>query len=284
MTPDTPAAAGDKPPLYDFCLWPYEPQAPLEGRRPFADLLAASFALAPEPDRLHEVSRRCVADLGPDKTVWGVKWDGTRMSWELYFYDYARQRRRTGVDWLLRSFDVPAWRGLRDPAHLTYFMVSVELDGHGRFAPSIDLYLGASGGTLSAGRCHALDASGLAFKHLYYFYDARRDRAAVLDALSSSVHLPAAGLRPEALLWPELAACQTLVVAHKRQADGLYYSRTPAGPSAWFLRRMGFPAPLPDLLASPSGPWDHLLFDLGVDFRLGARGVEFFRGAFYGVV
>ena len=97
--------------LYDFCLWPYEPLTHAAGKRPYSDLLRESFELAPRPDRLQGLLKRVQDALGPQATVWGIKWDGQALSWELYFYDYARLERSVSIE-RLRAV-LPAQRANR---------------------------------------------------------------------------------------------------------------------------------------------------------------------------
>lgn len=286
MRPDAAAPAGMAAagPLYDFCLWPYAPLSDPAGKRPFSDLLELSFGLSEAPAALADVSRRCVEAFGRNATVWGIKWDGARLSWELYFYDYARLDRRVSLEAVRRVLDVPAWRALPVMEHVPYFMCSVELDARARFTPSVDLYVGTPGSEVSAGLCYACGPCGPAFKNIYYFFDAKRQHDEILDKLACSMHLTAGAGAPQDLLWPQTRQCETLVVANKRLNDGIYYSRVNVGQTLWFMRRMGYPAAICDHLARNVGDFAHLLFDLGVDFRAAPGRVDFFRGAFYGVV
>ena len=270
--------------LYDFCLWPYAPRVPLAGKRPFAELLQASFDLVAGGATLRAIADRCMQELGPQATVWGIKWDGRRLFWELYFYDYARLQRRVSVPRLKALFPQAAWSGIADVEHVPYFMFSLDLDDSGQWGPGVDVYVGTPGSEVSAGLCYACTEQGRAFKNIYYFFDAKRDRPHVLEKLSSSLHLPARPVPLGQLLWPQVSDCQTLVVANKRHNDGLYYSRVPVGQALWFMRRNACPEALCAYLERQQADFSHLLFDLGVDFHAEGGELTFFRSAIYGVV
>jgi hypothetical protein len=270
--------------LYDFCLWPYEPLVDPRGKRPFRDLLSASFDCVPGAAALEEVRRQCTEAFGENAVVWGVRQGAHGLSWELYFYDYARQQRRVSIDSVRKALALPPLEPGERLEHLPYFMCSVEVDAHGQVSPLIDVYVGTPGSEVSAGLCYAFDGKSLTFKNLYHFYETARSRTEVLDQLACSMHLPSGFDAIDSLLWPQVADCRTLVVANKRLCDGLYYSRVDASQALWFMRRCRFAGPLVTHLERNLADYAHLLFDLGVDFRNARGRLDFFRSAFYGVV
>lgn len=268
--------------LHDFCLWPYEPLTDPAGKLPFSTLLRASFALASQPGRLVSLLERLQGELGAQATVWGVKWNGQAPSWELYFYDYARTDRLLSIE-RVRDILGLYWSDAPDVAHIPYFMFSLEVDADGRITPGADVYVGSPGSEVSAGLCYACSGDSASFKNFYHFFEASREFDQVLAKLSNSIHLPFPRPNLDELLWPRTRHCQTLVIANKRSADGVYYSRVSVAELIWFLARMEFPATLQEWLRAESAAYSHMLFDLGVDFRAHNHGIEFFRGAFYGV-
>lgn len=268
--------------LYDFCLWPYEALTCTTGKRPYSDLLLASFDLAPRPGRLQQLLDKLQAKLGPQATVWGIKCDGKRLSWELYFYDYARTDRQVSIE-RLQVMLGQDWTSAPQVSHVPYFMFSLEVDGEGRISPGADVYVGSPGSDVSAGLCYSCVGNSVSFKNFYHFFDAQREFESALEKLSNSIHLPAPLPELDEMLWPRARQCQTLVIANKRAADGIYYSRVNAGQLVWFAERMGYPDRLRQWLAAECDSYSHMLFDLGVDFRALDGRIEYFRGAFYGV-
>jgi hypothetical protein len=268
--------------LHDFCLWPYEALCDTAGKRPYSDLLRASFAQSTRPQQLEALLTELQQELGEQATVWGVKWDGQSLSWELYFYDYARTGREVSIA-RLQAVLGSRWTEAPRVEHIPYFMFSIEVDGEGRVAPGADVYVGSPGSDVSAGLCYACVGDAITFKNFYHFFDGQRGLEPALEKLSNSMHLPNRLPAVDELLWPMTRRCQTLVIANKRAGDGIYYSRVRADQLAWFASRMGFPASLRQWLDKELDAYSHMLFDLGVDFRQHEGRVDFYRGAFYGV-
>ncbi len=279
------AGAGD--PALDFCLWPYDPpRPPAAGALRSEALLHASFAAAGAPAAMAGLVDRLRDRWGPFATVWGMKWGPAGASWEFYFYDYDRERRRHGIaDFrdatagLIRC-DLPV------PDHIPYFMFSVEIGAaHLAGAPldQIDLYIGNPGSTVSSGICYGLTAAGRQMRNFYFFFDAAREAGAIRDKLTESAHLDLRRLDLDALLWPEMAGARTVVVANKQARDGLYFSRIGVDALAVFLRRLTFPAPLIDYLERNRGALAHHLFDVGWDYDVAADGgIVPVKGSIYG--
>ena len=85
----------------DFCLWPYEPLTPVAGKLRNEAVLWAATRLDPQGEALMAVIRALQAELGRGQTVWGLKQAEGRLSYELYFYDYARTGRQVSVERVL---------------------------------------------------------------------------------------------------------------------------------------------------------------------------------------
>jgi hypothetical protein len=277
----------DSPPgtlasLYDFCLWPYEPLTQPVGKHPFSHMLRASFQLAQRSDRLLGLLERIQDAIGPQATVWGIKWNRQVLTWELYFYDYARLKRTISIE-RLRAVLGQDWTGPPEIEHIPYFMFSIEVNDLGEISPVVDIYVGVPGSIISAGLCYSYDNDGIRLKNLYHFFDAKHEFEEVLHKLSNSIHLPSTIPDLDELLWPQVRHCQTLVVANKRAADGLYYSRVGVEQLCWFADRMDYPVSFRRWLEAEREGYSHMLFDLGVDFRTRDGRLEFMRGAFFGV-
>ncbi|MDP2087009.1 MAG: hypothetical protein Q8K20_17585 [Gemmobacter sp.] len=277
-------------PAMDYCQWPYDPPAaPGPGAWQSSALLYQSFAVAGLSDRMLALCDALRAAVGPFRTVWGVKWAGDRLSWEFYFYDYARMQR---------SFDTAAFRRATDGLlHLTppdaddhpYFMFSVEVDARhidaGTPVDQIDLYIGNPGSAVSSGICYGLSRAGMEMRNFYFFFDAKAHFHDIREKIVSNAHVPLRRLRIEDILWPEMETAQTIVVANKRHNDGLYFSRIRAGLLVTFLDRLAFPAPIRAFVRENRARFDHLLFDVGYDYLPAPTGgVRLLKGSFYGLL
>jgi hypothetical protein len=72
-------------------------------------------------------------------------------------------------------------------------------------------------------------------------------------------------------------------VANKQGHDCVYFSGVNVDQLAFFLARFGYPQPVQDFVRTHRGQLDHLLFDVGFDYRgEGARVVPL-KSGYYGV-
>lgn len=285
MSHDEPSAPGDA--YRDFCLWDYAPAAPPEGKLRAAGLLWEALAHMQAPPFFAEALRALRAALGQGAVVWGLKHAAGTISLELYFYDYARMERRVSIERILRilspwiACEVPA------PPGCPYFMVSLDLDAQvaaSRRIPALNVYLGNPGSSVSSGMSCEVTADGIELRNIYNFFDANNEGSAIRRKIVESARLDLRHYRHDMLLWPEMAGCRTVVVANKRTADGLYYTRLRVGQLLWFLRRCGFPAPLVAAIEARRDRLDHLLFDGGFDFRMVGSRMEITKSAYYALL
>lgn len=274
-------------PQYDFCLWEYQPPAPSEGKLRSVNLLLNSFEAEGLGGRGLDIVAALRRGLGESRSVWGIKQEAGRTSWEFYFYDYARQERERSIPRVLEIIrpwvpcDIPTSE--RQP----YFMFSIDLGREqlveGRPLEEIQMYIGNIGGTVSSGICYAVTREQTRLKNLYYFFDARAEMENIIGKMTSSVHLDVPGLNLDSVLWPDLRTCQIIVVSNKQQRDGLYFSRIDLGQLLIFLERMGYPQEQVRFVSENRGKLDHLLYDVGFDYCVENGSLRIVKSAWYGV-
>ncbi len=282
-----PENSGGDEPQYDFCLWEYPPPAPSQGKLRSVNLLFNSFeaeGLGGRPLELVAALRR---GLGERRTVWGVKREGARTSWELYFYDYDRLQRSRSIPRVLDTIRpwVPCEVGTSE--RQPYFMFSLDLGRDqlvdGRPLDEIQMYIGNIGGTVSSGICYEVTREQTRMKNLYYFFDARTEMENIVGKLTSSVHLDLPGLDLDAILWPEMRGCQIIVVANKPQRDGVYFSRIGVDQLLVFLQRLNYPEEHVRFVSENRGRLDHMLYDVGFDYCVENGSLNIVKSAYYGI-
>jgi hypothetical protein len=272
---------------FDFCLWEYLPPSPSAGKLRSINLLSNSFAAAGLGQRAHEVTRAIRQGLGESRTVWGVKLEGGSVSWEFYFYDYDRVERERSIPRVLELIRpwVPCEVGTSE--RQPYFMFSLDLARPqlelGRPMDEIQMYIGNIGGTVSSGICYAVTRDQTRLKNLYYFFDARTEMENIVGKMTSSVYLDLAGFDLDAILWPELRSCQIIVVSNKQERDGVYFSRIDVDQLLFFLKRMRYPADHVEFVERHRGQLDHMLYDVGFDYRVENGELKIVKSAYYGV-
>lgn len=260
----------------DFCLWDYDPVAPPEpGTLRQSAFLAASFDMVPHGTAVAEAFGRIRDRWGAFQTVWGIKSAPTGLSWELYFYDYDREDRRTGIAALADCLPGLCAPNLAAADEWPWFMFSVEFDAatlSGQGIPSVDLYFEGDGGTISAGLSFVWDGKTRTPKNDYRFYRSGPDRAQVMRDLTDLPPLPGP-------LTPGRYGEEVFVISRKSHSSAVYFSRADVAATLRFAVETGFHPGLTSILAQDLPRLAPYRFDLGVDYN--ADGLR--RSAIYGV-
>ena len=275
-------------PVRNYCLWDYSPVAPVEDKFRSANLLYQSFDHAAIDERAYAVVEAMRDAIGPFRTVFGIKLVGGRLAWEFYFYDYERQARDLSAGRVLAA--IAPWVGsdLVVNENLPYFMFSLDLDADvaagRRGLDVVHLYIGNPGSTVSSGIAYGLRRSGLALENFYFFFDASTQLALAADKISCSAHLDMTRLSIDQVLMPELRTCRTICVANKQGHDCVYFSGVDVDQLAHFLERMDYPPAIRSFVGEYRSQLDHLLFDVGFDYRAEGDRLVVLKSGYYGVL
>ena len=278
-------AAGER--LADFCLWDYAPPAPPVGKMRSANLLWRAIACAGDAPHLVACCEALRRALGPGQTVYGVKKYNDRLTFEFYFYDYARLERQVSIERVLKAL-APVACALPSVAGRPYFMFSVDLDEEiasgRRPLEAINIYVGNPGSQVSSGICYEHSAAGCKLANFYFFFDAKREMAEIAAKAACSAHHDLRRFPHAEAFRPDLRDCQVVVVANKPRNDGLYFSRLPVDPFLAFLRREGFPEGLVAFAEAHRDRLDHMLYDVGLDYVVEEGALRVIKSAFYGLL
>ncbi len=272
---------------YDYCLWQYRPVAPTEGKLRSANLLYDTFEMTRAPGSAHDVVRAIRERIGLFNTVWGVKQVEGRIAWEFYFYDYRRRARERSMAAVLDAIGPFIPSAVTGNERLNYFMFSLDLNHELLQGKSelrkIHMYIGNAGSTVSSGICYALTGSGTELENFYFFFDAKTEMDKVKGKLISSAFVDTTAIDMDRLLWPELRDCAVIVVANKQQNDALYFSRIDIDQLIFFLKTMHYPAPHVAFVEANRHRLDHLLYDVGIDYRMEGGELRFLKSGYYGI-
>ena len=279
-------APGDR--YADYCLWDYQPAAPPAGKLRSANLLWRAIEASGGGPHLKAACLALRAALGPFRTVFGVKQRDGRLSFEFYFYDYARLERQVSVSRVLQIL-APQVRCLLTPLERRpYFMFSLDVDEEiasgRRPLEIINLYIGNPGSSVSSGICYEQSATGLRLANFYFFFDAQKGMNEILAKVGCSAHHDLGDLPLRPVLRPELLNCRVIVVANKKANDGIYFSRIAVDPLLGFLEQERFPADLVGFVRRYRSELDHMLYDVGLDYVCEAGRVTVTKSAFYGLL
>jgi hypothetical protein len=286
--PDLPLLeSGPDDRYFNYCLEPYRPRRSWRGKLRSENLLWLSLDVGGALDALQPPLRALQDALGRDMTVWGVKWDGTTLFWEIYVYDPEREDPATRVGAIARVLQ--PWLQVVPTVADTvpHAMVSFDLDretaARGTI-PDVNVYMTGEQG--HAGRSYKVRAGSVELENTYRFMDPKREIRALLPLVKASVFIDYSDpSRLSKVLFPELFACAKVCVAKKRSRDGVYFSGIAVEQLLFFLRRFAYPAALRDFVTSHQSRLDHLSFDVGIDYCTDEAGaVAYPKTSFYGTL
>ncbi|MBK7859922.1 MAG: hypothetical protein IPJ65_15115 [Archangiaceae bacterium] len=271
----------------DYTLVPYQPVAQLDGKLRSVNALAETFAfegVEPEGRALIELLR---TGLGPFRTVWGVKVKPPAQvaGWELYFYDQQRVHADLSVEQVKQLVAPALTIGADVPPDVPWHMFSVELGVphlRERKPAAVDLYVSNNPFVKGTDRSYKVTGSTMELENVYSFHHPQTDVDEWLYRLSRGVHWDSKRVPLSALVPPELFSVGHLCVANKRRADALYFSRLTHGQLLFALKFYGVSGALPEYLAAAGPRFEHLLWDIGVDFVAREGGVQFTKVGVYG--
>lgn len=271
---------------HDFCLWPYSPPASPNNKFRSISQLFNSFYHMGLDDRYYDLIETIRQGMGEFQTVWGAKLLDNDMRWELYFYDYRRRERERSMTRLLdiiRPFikcDVPVNENLH------YFMFSIDLhagsfDGAGEL-DEIHMYIGNPGSTVSSGICYSLKKNETRLENFYFFFDAKKETEDIIAKTGCSGYVDFTTTGIDQVILPELKRCKVIVVANKQANDSIYFSGINIDQLIFFLKRMSYPDPVIYFAENNRGMLDHLLYDVGFDYRMEGQELVILKSGYYG--
>lgn len=279
------ATASD--PSLNYCLWPYPPQASAEDKFRSINILYQSFEYAGLGERAVDMVEAIRDEIGSFQTVFGIKLIGDRIGWEYYFYDYARRQRRVSISRVLRAIAPYVRTRLEVNESLPYFMFSLDLDqalvSGERDLDLLHIYLGNPGSVVSSGIAYAVTSRSTCLENFYFFFDAGSQMDDVAKKVENSAMFDASALSLDAVVLPELRRCRTICVANKRTHDCIYFSGIDIHQLIWFLDRLAYPDAIRGFFNANQSYLDHLLFDVGIDYRVSGGEIEILKSGYYGV-
>jgi hypothetical protein len=272
--------------FFDYCLWEYRPAVPYENKFRSSNLLFHAFDLSGVDERAFDLIRRIREAVGVSRTVWGVKQSGQRRAWEFYFYDYRRRERQRSISLILDAIRPLIPCTITANENLFYFMFSIDINNDliagSRELDEIHMYIGNPGSTVSSGICYSLTGRGRSLENFYFFFDAKKQMEDIIAKLACSAHIDTTKIDIAQILWPELKDCKTIVVANKQKNDCIYFSRIDVDQFIFFLKRLNYDDETVSFVERNRSGLDHLLYDVGFDYRMEGRDLVILKSGYYG--
>jgi hypothetical protein len=277
----------DQDHYFSYCWWPYHPVASVTDKFRPVNLLYQSFDLAGVEDSAFELVRTIQQAIGSFRTVYGVKVIGDRLAWEFYFYDYKRQERKVSIGRVLEAIRPQVASPIQANENLEYFMFSIDVDGDlvtgRRDLDVVHMYIGNPGSTVSSGIAYALTSRSTTLENFYFFFDAKRDLSEVADKIRCSAHVDAGQVELGRILVPELRSCNTICVANKKTHDTVYFSGVNVEQLLFFFHMLDYPSAIVEFVTRHKSKLDHLLYDVGFDYRAQGEQLVILKSGYYGV-
>lgn len=279
--------ASSRDPALNYCLWEYSPAQPAEDKFRSINLLFQSFEHAGIDPRGFEIVDAIREGIGPFRTVFGIKLLGQRLAWEFYFYDYERRQRTVSISRVLEAIRPLVPCRVTVSESLPYFMFSLDLDAElaagRREMDVVHMYVGNPGSTVSSGVAYAMREGDAKLENFYFFFDAATQLNDAAKKICNSAYFDETRFPLEAILVPELRECRTICVANKQTHDCVYFSGVDVRQLLHFLERLRYPAPIVAFVRDNLANLDHLLFDVGFDYRTEGDRISILKSGYYGV-
>jgi len=274
-------------PYFNYCHWPYDPPNPGTGKLRPSVLLFRAIADMPHGEWVRQIVQAIQRGIGDFRSVYGIKQIDGQWALEIYIYDYARQDRIVSIE---RLVDVCAGQ-LALPktanAKIPYFMFSFDLTeqaaAQNGTLDSVHVYIGNPGSEVSSGIAYEFTSQGRQLENFYFFFNAMRHEQEIKDKMQCSVFFESWNFPIEDLYRPELKQCRTICLANKRTCDTIYFSGVDVDQLLFFLRWQRYPDAFTQFIDARRSQLDHLLYDVGVDYRVINGGLEFTKHGIYGI-
>jgi hypothetical protein len=147
----------------------------------------------------------------------------------------------------------------------------------------VHMYVGNPGSTVSSGICYAMREESFTLENFYFFFDAATQMQQAGDKISCSAHVDPVNIDLDEILLPQLRDCQTICVANKQEHDCVYFSGVDVAQLLYFMHRLEYPEQTIAFVEQNRSMLDHLLFDVGIDYRVEGDEVVFLKSGYYGV-
>lgn len=271
----------------DYCLWEYPPQAAVHvGKFRSVNLMLQALDVTGQLEPGAAMIERLRAGIGRDRTVWGLKYKDGAIGWELYFYDYRRRDREVSITRTVRALAPPAGCPVPVNENLHYFMFSLDVDAPllagERPLDEIHMYVGNPGSSVSSGICYSLTPGRTRLENFYFFFDAAKEIDEIRAKVICSACVDMSQIALDEVLWPELTDCGVIVVANKQAHDGVYFSRITVDQLIFFLRRFDYPPKIRAFVEENRDRLDHMLYDVGFDYRMEDGRLRILKSGYYG--
>jgi hypothetical protein len=219
------------------------------------------------------------SEIGLNQTVWGVKNNFGRISWELYFYRHL-QPEKVGINHLstiLKPFMVSDHIAIDEK--LPYLMFSFDIDERNEIINS-HVYFGKYFGNSFHAWSYLVSNYHLEFENHYEFftpddYKFLPEKVLLSPFVSSKTDI-------SQILVPEFMDCRSICVASKRNENGIYFSGLNIKQYLFFLEKFSYQKNIIEFVKNERSNLKYILFDIGFNYKFNDNNLEISKSGFYG--
>jgi hypothetical protein len=269
---------------FDYCLYPYEPLLPFNGKIKSVNLLICSLNNLVYNNKFLQLIHHIQSEIGYNQTVYGIKNKDNLLSFEFYFYNYYKKNPLLTMTNLIKIF-YPFLKFEYIPNEIiNYFMVSVDLNEkilQSRLSPGFHIYIPTSEKG-NGGYSYLSSNHEYFLENQYEFFDVRTEKNTIIRKIKNSVFIyNSMDLRE--ILIPELFNCWRICVAKKRTSDCIYFSRITVEQLLFFIQKFRYPNQLITFVTKHKDKLSHLLYDVGFDYYTKDDKIIIEKSGFYGI-
>ena len=271
---------------FNYCLWPYIPVSAVENKFRSVNLLLNSFEVAELPNKALNVVASIRKNIGIFRTVWGIKWLQNKLAWEFYFYDYQRWERDVSMTKVFQAIKPYINCEINAKDEIPYFMFSIDIDKQilaNSKLEKINMYIGNPGSNVSSGISYSVGVNQTQLENFYFFFDAKKQLEDAAAKIACSAYLDGRAIDINKILLPEFRECKTICVANKRNHDTIYFSEVNVEQLLLFLQKFHYPLEIINFVKSNKTLLDHMLYDIGFDYKIQDEDLIIIKSGYYGI-
>jgi hypothetical protein len=272
---------------FNYCLWSYNPVAPVENKFRSTTLLFQSFISEGLDENIFQIVRSIQQKIGLFQTVWGIKWLGDKIVWEFYFYDYRRRERTVSITKVLEAISSHIHCNFNIKETFPYFMFSIDINpeivSKSHTLDQIHMYIGNPGSKVSSGIAYHISNIETRLENFYFFFGGIEELSEAAAKICCSAHINCQEIDVNQILLPELRNCHTICIANKQYNDTVYFSGINIHQLLFFLKRLNYPKDMVQFVENNQNKLDHLLYDVGFDYKQIEHGIEIIKSGYYGI-
>jgi hypothetical protein len=269
---------------FDYCLYPYKPITYTENKLKSINLLKNAIKYTSLTKEINLIIKKIQEEIGENKTVYGIKNEKGKISFELYFYNYNKKDPSINISRIKKILEPHLKISVQPNEKLNYFMFSIELTEKeimGKNIEGIDVYFSGHG-PFPTGPCYSLIEKKMKMKNSYVFFNTNENMIQIINKIKQSAFIDFQKINLNQIIIPELVNCKRICVSNKQENDCIYYSGLNINQLIFSLKYLDYPKEIINFIESNKNKLDHLIYDVGFDYVMEENKLKIIKSGYYG--